>query len=81
MVFAQFSIADISKQWLDFQRFMDVWMSVTDLNEIVKRRRDHDHYFEIEQNGELLVETFFTHEEASLLVKRFPGQFSILINA
>jgi hypothetical protein len=81
VVFAQFTIKTkgTSSRNLDFQRFINVWTRVTDFNEIMERRRDDARYFEIEQNGEFFIETYFTDEEASHLMKHFPSEFSVLV--
>lgn len=81
MNYAQFTIQnyDSSSQNLAFQRFINVWTRVTNFNEVMERRRDQDSYFEVEGNGKLVIETFFTEDESVILMEQFPGEFSILV--
>lgn len=81
MNFAQFTIQsyDSSSQNLVFQRFINVWTRVTNFNEVMERRKDNDSYFEVEGNGKLVIETFFTEDESVLLMEQFPDEFSILV--
>jgi hypothetical protein len=79
MNFAQFVVRGSSSQHLAFQQFIIVWTGVTDFNEIMERRRDDTRYFEVEDKNGLFIETYFTEEESLLLMKKYPKDFSILV--
>lgn len=81
MNFAQFTIQnyDSSSLNLVFQRFINVWTRVTSFDEVMERRRDDTRYFEVEENGKLVIETFFTEDESVLLMEQFLDEFSVLI--
>lgn len=81
MNFAQFVIrnGDTSSRNITFQKFINVWTSVTDFNEIMKRRRDDTRYFELEDKNGLFIETYFTEEESLILMEMYPKDFLILV--
>lgn len=85
-VYARFTIEEsvtggVSRQ-LQFQQFINVWTRVTSFSEIMARRLDETNYLEEEKGKwQLILETFFSHEEAQLLMAHFPKQFNVLAQA
>lgn len=64
------------------QVFTQAWAGITGMAEILKLRCDTKMYFEGQnQKGEIVVEAFFTDEEALVLQRRFPESFKVLVYA
>lgn len=78
-IFAQFTIAKTNPYGANvyFQEFMKIWTQVTDSTEIRERRLDSESYFEVEEANQIIIEAYFTEEEASHLKGHFPSEFSV----
>lgn len=84
-IYAQFNTVDSKSRYspeLRKQIFTQVWTSLTDMKEILKLRCDDEQFYEGEnEKGEIVVEAFFTDEEALALLERFPSSFKVLVYA